>query len=280
MASSRSRYAPEDAAPSYGHRFHAGNVGDVWKHCALIEVLRHATAPIHYVETHAGEGSYALGATGEWTEGIGRLWAATDLGDGVVARYVALCRRLGGGARPQRYPGSPLLAAHVLAPTARLTLCERDPAAFARLETELGADARVRVILGDGLTTLAALDAATVVLVDPPWSSKADWIALPDAIAAAAARLPDACIVLWYPVKSLTRPNAMHARLAAAGVSATIAELITTSLKHQRNRLNGSGVLFVRPPTGTLGALAAAAPTIGRICATRTSAWSFRMHAW
>jgi 23S rRNA A2030 N6-methylase RlmJ len=72
----------------------------------------------------------------------------------------------------------------------------------------------------------------------------------------------------------------MHARLEAAGVSATIAELITTSLKHQRNRLNGSGVLFVRPPASTLEALAAAAPIIGRVCATRANAWSFRMQSW
>ena len=55
----RSRYQPE-AMPDYGHRFHAGNVGDVWKHCALVVVLRHvaaAAARVAYVETHAGEGS-------------------------------------------------------------------------------------------------------------------------------------------------------------------------------------------------------------------------------
>jgi 23S rRNA A2030 N6-methylase RlmJ len=103
---------------------------------------------------------------------------------------------------------------------------------------------------------------------------------VPEAIVHAAQRLPHTCLLLWYPVKSLTRPNAMHARLEAAGVPAVIAELVTTSLKHQRNRLNGSGVLLVRPPRGTLEALAAAAPVIGRCCATRAGAWSFRMHAW
>jgi 23S rRNA A2030 N6-methylase RlmJ len=72
----------------------------------------------------------------------------------------------------------------------------------------------------------------------------------------------------------------MHARLEAAGVSAVIAELITTPLKHQRSRLNGSGVLMVRSPVGALEALAAAAPVIGEYCTTRTGVWSFRMQAW
>jgi len=35
----------------------------------------------------------------------------------------------------------------------------------------------------------------------------------------------------------------------------------------------------VRPPAGTLEALAAAAPVIGRLCATRAGIWSFRMAA-
>jgi 23S rRNA A2030 N6-methylase RlmJ len=85
-----------------------------------------------------------------------------------------------------------------------------------------------------------------------------------------------ATFLLWYPVKSLTRPNAMIARLRAAGVAVTVAELITTPLSHQRQRLNGSGVLLVRPPAGVLEALAAAAPVVGARAATHGS-WSFRM---
>lgn len=246
MSSHRSRYVP-DATPDYSHRFHAGNVGDVWKHCALVEVLRRfaaVTPTVRYVETHAGEGVYALGATGEWSEGIGRLWSAADVDDGAVARYVSVCRDVAGStARPERYPGSPLLARAVLGTEARLTLWEHDPAAFARLAAHVGSAPNTVLRQGDGLAALAASGddvgaltprdrvgaltpsddvdgtGALVVLVDPPWTQKADWIAIPEAFARAAVALPDACLMLWYPVKSLTRPNAMHARLAAAGVA-------------------------------------------------------------
>src|SRR5579862_4029161 len=170
------------AAPDYSHRYHAGNVGDVWKHCALVEILRRTAAAsrsVAYVESHAGEGRYALGPTGEWTEGIGRLWAA-PAGDDAVGRYVALCRGLAPGAtRPETYPGSPAFARGVLGPNAELELWERDAVACARLEAELRADARAHVRHGDGLSTLAAelraaekRVAAVVALVDPPWTDR------------------------------------------------------------------------------------------------------------
>ena len=297
VSTSPSRYRPEDPS-DYSHRFHAGNVGDVWKHCVLVEVLRRVAAiggVVTYVESHAGEGAYALGPTGEWTEGIGRLWAegvgAGEARDGegtVVTRYVALCRALGAGTtRPERYPGSPALARAVLGASATLALWERDPVACERLIAASGEPATTRVICGDGLVALAdAVGAAeaeadtVVVLIDPPFTQKPDWTIIPDALIAAVTASRHATVLLWYPVKSLTRPNAMIALLKSAGVSATVAELITTPLEHQRQRLNGSGVVLVRPPAGTLEAIAAAAPILGACCATRPGVWSLRLASW
>jgi len=292
VPSSRSRYRPESPA-DYSHRFHAGNVGDVWKHCALVAVLGRIAergGRVGYLESHAGEGRYTLAPTGEWTEGIGRLWSASEssLERGPVARYVALVRRLGRGAeRPEVYPGSPAIAGALLGPDARLTLWERDAAAFARLEAEVAGDARATLRCGDGWCDIgaAARSAAAstdelVVFIDPPFSQKSDWSTAADALAAAAHAAPRASLLLWYPLKSLTRPNAMHARLEAAGVAATVAELVTTPLEHQRQRLNGSGVVLVRPPAGAVEELGAAAPVIGRHCAIRGDRWSSRLVAW
>ena len=290
MPPSGSRYR-FDGAPDYSHRFHAGNVGDVWKHCVLTDILTRLDRGgmrVAYLDTHAGEGRYDLAATGEWREGIGRLWSEAPHADDAVSRYVALCRRLGAGTdRPARYPGSPVLACATLGPAAAVRLWERDTAACNALRTVVGDDVRVHVACDDGLAHLdeAVRDAeraadAVVVLIDPPWLQKPDWIAVPDALARAVAASTRASFVLWYPVKSLTRPNAMIARLATAGVAGTIAELVTTPLDQQRNRLNGSGVVLVRPPDGTLAAVAAAAPRVGAACATQGSAWSFRMQSW
>jgi 23S rRNA (adenine2030-N6)-methyltransferase len=292
MTVEHSRYRPE-SEPDYSHRFHAGNIGDVWKHCVLVEVLRRAAASarhVTFIDTHAGEASYRLGPTGEWSEGVGRLWTDDSLvtGDDAVARYLALCRRLGSGvARPELYPGSPALARAVLGADAQLALWERDSTTAESLRANLRGDAHARIEEADGLSVLAgAVGAAesaedeVIVLIDPPWTQKSDWTVVPDALARAFAASSHASFLLWYPVKSLTRPNAMFARLAAAGVPATIAELITTPLEHQRQRLNGSGVLLVRPPGGLTATIAAAAPVIGERCATRAGTWSFRMQSW
>ena len=291
MPPPRSRYRPE-AAPDYSHRFHAGNVGDVWKHCVLVEVLERARAggeAVVYVETHAGEGEYPLQPTGEWTEGIGRLWDDTaPAGADPVARYVALCRRLApGNDRPTSYPGSPTFARAVLGAGATLALWERDAAAHGRLAAHVGVDPRTHLHQADGLAALAdavrdaevAAD-VVVVLVDPSYAQKSDWHDVPDALIAAARGSARACVLLWYPLKSLTRPNAMIARLRSAGVAGALAELVTTPLEHQRRRLNGSGVVLVRPPDGVLASLGGAAARLGARCATEAGTWSYRMQAW
>jgi 23S rRNA (adenine2030-N6)-methyltransferase len=165
-----SRYRP-GAAPDYTHRLHAGNVGDVWKHVALLEVLRRVAATatqVVYVDTHAGEGEYDLGATGEWSEGIGRLWTS-DV-EPPLAPYAGLVHRLTTGtARPATYPGSPAFARAALGPDATLHLWERDADAFARLQAHVAGAPRTRVGCGDGVAALAAelraaeADAAAVV---------------------------------------------------------------------------------------------------------------------
>ena len=137
-----------------------------------------------------------------------------------------------------------------------------------------------RVLLAEAAAAAERDGGDVVALVDPPWTTKAEWTDVPDALARAVRTTTRARFVLWYPVKSLTRPNAMLARLADAGVAATVAELITTPLEEQRNRLNGSGVLLVRPPDGAVAPIAAAAPVLGARCATHPDTWSLRVKSW
>ena len=48
---------------SYRHAFHAGNYADVLKHLVLTRTLSYMaqkSAPICYIDTHAGAGGYSL----------------------------------------------------------------------------------------------------------------------------------------------------------------------------------------------------------------------------
>lgn len=84
---------------SYRHSFHAGNHADVLKHIVLMLILENLSLKekgFYYLDTHSGVGRYRLSSnesekTGEYKEGIGRLWERTDLPE-EVARYVDLIK--------------------------------------------------------------------------------------------------------------------------------------------------------------------------------------------
>lgn len=282
---------PKRSDAPYAHRFHAGNVGDVWKHTALVAALRGFTAqptPLHVVDSHAGSGRYRLGPTGEWTAGIGRLDAGLpDHAPSAVRDYT---HAVGWRRTPNRggaYPGSPVITRELLRPEDRLTLVELADEVRAELEGWMKGDERVQVQGGDGFTALVAAaamdhDRHLFGVIDPPYSTKAEWSEVVDTLLAVWMARPEASLMVWYPVKSASRPNAMKARLRAAGVPATALELLSTPFfadDKRRKALNGSGLLLINPPPALLGELCAAAPTLGAAMATR-GAWTLNVDAW
>lgn len=276
------------AERDYHHRFHAGNVGDVWKHCALLACLRaHSPATaLHAIETHAGTGRYKLGPTGEWTAGLGRL-THLDMGrDPLVDHYLTTLRAVGvWRERPLVYPGSPLLIRHHLTDNSTLTAFELIDDTFARLHQSLGDDPLVDLHHGDGLQgALQHLHPddprPCLVHIDPSYLEKSEWQQVTDTVIELLQRQPRACILVWYPIKSLTRPNALRNRLQAATPTGTTLDLITTPIERKRNRLNGSGVALLNAPDGTVAALSHAAATLGPACATRGGQWALHVHHW
>jgi 23S rRNA (adenine2030-N6)-methyltransferase len=280
-----SKHVDDRRSSDYSHSFHAGNVGDVWKHCVLLSCLEalRGRGPITYVETHAGAGRYALGPTGEWTDGVGKLLGLPrqEL-PAAAARYLD---RAGPAVASHAYPGSPLLALELLGRGDRVALCELQEQTRAVLVETVAGDARVTVEGGDGLAALAGAlrrpeGQEVFVLVDPPYVAKSEWQEVPDALVAAHRARPSMRLLLWYPIKSLSRPEAMLKALRAAAVPATALELITTPLDLRRNRLNGSGVLLINPSPGVLVEAAAVLPVIGAACATHGGRWQSRASAW
>jgi 23S rRNA (adenine2030-N6)-methyltransferase len=275
-------YAKESLPTYYQHRFHAGNVGDVWKHAALLAALRSLLqdpSPLTLVDAFAGEGTYSLGPTGEWTEGIGALvrQIPSPAVSSALHQFLAFCRPP--LEESKCYRGSPPLLASFLRPQDALYCFETDPEAVASLTRALaGTTAHVRQ--EDGMKGLLKLATETstrlFALVDPPWNKKEDWKSIPSAIAESLKAAPQISLALWYPIKSYTRVTTMLAYFKSQGISATALDLITTPLTLQRNRLNGSGMLLINVSPSVLSACAEMAPTIGAACATHQGFWEFK----
>jgi 23S rRNA A2030 N6-methylase RlmJ len=107
---------------------HYAEIGDVWKHLPLGEILV-IEAPTRYVETHAGSASYPLTPT--WEREYGALYFLEHC-ESVPAlagsRYAGLLRDLAAPERdPPLYPGSPYLALSLLARAAHeFVFCDLD----------------------------------------------------------------------------------------------------------------------------------------------------------
>lgn len=276
----------------YSHRFHAANHGDVFKHAVLLAVLSELTRagrpPVCFVETHAGEGQYRLANTGEWTEGIARVDAAPDLP--ALAEFRGALARAGAAKRvPHRggdYPGSPRLALGALRPTDTAHLFEKDPAAAQALERALGHEPRARITRGDGYAGLSSVAAhltpghTLFAHLDPPYTDKDEWTQVASAIQALRARHLEACAMLWYPIKSLTRPNALLADLRRHGVPGAAVELHVTPQEIKRNALHGSGVVLVGLNSTLVERASALAAALGPLMATHDGRWFSRAQGW
>lgn len=137
---------------SYRHSFHAGNHADVLKHTVqslIIESLKEKDKPFLYLDTHAGAGRYQLGSehaerTGEYLEGIARIWQQDDLPAELEA-YINVVKHFNRSGQLRYYPGSPLIARQLLREQDSLQLTELHPSDYPLLRSEFQKDSRARV---------------------------------------------------------------------------------------------------------------------------------------
>ncbi len=138
---------------------HFAELGDVWKHLPLAEILR-ITPTRDYWETHAGSASYALTESPSRLHGALRfLSCAPRDPDLRGCAYLQALR-----SSPGVYPGSPALAMQTLGNTASYLFCDLDPESAATLRAAT-AGFEARVIETDGVS--AIYRAAQLARVDP-----------------------------------------------------------------------------------------------------------------
>lgn len=250
----------------YRHSFHAGNYADVHKHVTLltlIDALQRKDKGFLYLETHAGRGLYDLNSAdarqgAEANGGIAALQASalpsTLVSNGAISAYLtALARARSDGGGAQAYPGSPVLAAMALRRQDRGICCEIHAAECRALERALNLYPRVRCECVDGYQGLSAHlpppERRALVLIDPPYEQQSD--DLERAVAAIVkilARLANAVIMLWYPIKD---DRELAPWLTRAAEQLPVPALVSELWIHPRDArvgLNGSGLLIVNPP--------------------------------
>jgi 23S rRNA (adenine2030-N6)-methyltransferase len=270
---------------NYRHAFHAGGFADVHKHSVLARVLLHLRqkpTAFRVIDTHAGAGRYDLSGpepsrSGEWHQGIERLWAArrqSPLHE-LLAPYLEAVAALNPHGDLRNYPGSPLIAQTLMRPQDRLIACELEPGPLALLAAVLRHDRRAKALAIDGWKAASAYvppkERRGLVLIDPPFEDAADFARLSDALAAAHRKWPTGTYLLWYPVKDRGAPDALARRLRKLNVPNMLRCELTIGVPHTEGGLVGSGLIVVNPPFRLHQDLQVLVPALGEILSPEAS---------
>jgi len=247
---------------NYRHAFHAGNHADVFKHLVLsrlIALMARKEQPFAYLDTHAGLGLYDLQGdqatrTGEWVEGIGRLWDADDLPE-LAADYMEVLRRMNRKEPGLRYyPGSPELARRLTRSQDRVLLNEKHPEDGQLLKDNMKGDRRVAVHLGEGWHVPRALlpvaEKRAVMLIDPPFEQPDEMKRCAVALKETIGRMRQTVAAIWYPVKDQRLLKRFYQDLAETGAPKLLRVELHVHPLDTPASLNGSGLAIANPPWG------------------------------
>ncbi|MDX1657051.1 MAG: 23S rRNA (adenine(2030)-N(6))-methyltransferase RlmJ [Candidatus Competibacteraceae bacterium] len=242
----------------YRHGFHAGHWSDVFKHAILVQLLRallRKDKPFFVLDTHAGAGLYDLDSpqarkTGQWREGIGRLWGQTGLSP-ALADYLAQVQSFNGD-KLGRYPGSPRLIRQLMRQQDRLALTELHPGEFPYLKQEFAADSQVMVHRRDGYEALKALLPPPVrrglVLIDPAYEGGGEFDRLVEGLSVIHRRWPQAAVAVWYPILERGPSARFLSRVAKLQVGEALCAELGLHPYDSVLGINGCGMMLVNPP--------------------------------
>ncbi len=269
---------------NYRHAFHAGNHADVLKHFCLSRVLAllaKKEAPYAYLDSHAGVGLYdlqddAASRTGEFLDGIARLWGRADL-PAVLGDYLRVVGELNPDGRLRYYPGSPELARRLSREQDRLHCNEKHPADGLLLKDNMAADRRVAVHLGEGWHLPRALlptrEKRVVLLVDPPFEQADELERCVQALNEAIGRVRQAIVLIWYPIKDQRQLRRFYQQLAASAAPKLLRAELMVHPADTPLGLNGSGLAIANPPWGLEDELRQLLPWLAETLAQSACDW-------
>jgi len=278
---------------SYRHIYHAGNVADVFKHATLtlvLQALQRKSTPLCYLETHSGAGHYDLTdapavRTAEYTQGIMRLWQSPEIPD-ALAPYMNILHAdnpdtdSSGMPALTRYPGSPCIARALLRPQDRMILCELHNTDIQGLRGVFHGDKQVAIHHQDGYQGLEAFlpprENRGLVLIDPPYELRNEFLRAYEQLQAAHKRWPTGCYMLWYPLISDYPIAALHKNFCTSGIRKIL--LCELSVSNPPSpRMTGSGLIIINPPWQLDSEMTGLLPWLWQCLAPeKTGAWKVR----
>lgn len=269
---------------NYRHAFHAGNHADVFKHLVLtrlIALLSRKEQPFACLDTHAGLGLYDLRGdqatrTGEWLQGVARLWEAPQP-PALADDYLQVLRDMNPDGELRYYPGSPELARRLTRAQDRVLLNEKHPQDGQLLKDNMKGDRRVAVHLGEGWHVPRALlpvpEKRALMLIDPPFEQLDELQRCAKALKEATARMRQTVTAIWYPIKDPRALKRFYQDLAGSGAPKLLrVELLVHPLETEQS-LNGSGLAIANPPWGLEEELNELLPWLAELLGQTQGGW-------
>ena len=269
---------------NYRHAFHAGNHADVFKHVTLtrlIALIARKDTPFAYVDSHAGVGLYDLrgdqaSRTGEWLEGIDRLWQAEEM-PALLDDYLGVLRAMNPSGELRHYPGSPELARVLSREQDRLHLNEKHPEDGELLKDNMRGDRRVAVHRGEGWHVPRALlptrEKRVLLLIDPPFEQPDELERCVQALDEAHGRMRQAVVAIWYPIKDRRQLKRFYQRLEKSAAPKLLRAELYVHSPDDAERLTGSGLVISNAPWGLEDELRELLPWLAQTLAQSQGGW-------
>ena len=244
---------------SYRHSFHAGNHADVVKHIVqslILDALKQKDKPFVYHDTHSGVGRYDLQderseKTGEFKQGIARIWSRDDIPSDIVA-YIDTIKALNNGDELRYYPGSPKVARSQIRAQDRMVLTELHPSDFPLLLQEFRGDRQVKMYQEDAFARLKASlppkERRGLVLIDPPYELKHEYQDVVKAIKHSYQRWATGTYAIWYPVVYRETIDNMIEGLKDLNIRNILQIELGVEADTEERGMTASGMIVINPP--------------------------------
>jgi 23S rRNA (adenine2030-N6)-methyltransferase len=248
---------------SYRHAFHAGNFADVLKHSVLTLVLEYMARKdkgFTYIDSHSGAGMYSLNdeyaqKTGEYKDGIAKILEAVDdeKFPEALMPYIELLEKLNTeNGELEIYPGSPGIAKQFMRRQDSAHLFELHPTDIQHLTEFCARWNKSHVKQSDGYQGILGLipppSRRGVILIDPPYELKEDYTKAVKTIVKAYKKFTSGTYILWYPVVTRERINAMEKDFSRSEVKNLLQVEFCLKDDSDQYGMTGTGLFIVNPP--------------------------------